>query len=143
MRSLVALTLGIVLAWHATAAAQTFKPIQNPDLFSSEVMRKIETRESAAAATIIAESTGQPAVAQTLTNALQIFEGKKFDLVRKVVDNEIAGALRQIIYYSYVENLGFAYFRFHFKITSNGWILTHFAFKDEAQGLFPKDFIER
>jgi hypothetical protein len=53
------------------------------------------------------------------------------------------GALRQIVYYSYLEGLGFVYFRFNFKMTSTGWILANFSFKDETNELFPKDFTER
>jgi len=28
-------------------------------------------------------------------------------------------------------------------MTSSGWLLAHFAFKDETNELFPKDFIEK
>ena len=74
---------------------------------------------------------------------LQTFEGKKFDFTKKAIDKDYNGALRQIVYYSYVEGLGFIYFRFNFKMTSTGSILAHFSFKDETNELFPKDFTER
>jgi hypothetical protein len=79
---------------------------------------------------------------------MQIFDGKKFDFSRKVVDRNFHNALRQIVYYSNIENpaispIGFFYFRFTFKMTSCGWVLAHFSFKDEANELFPKDFTER
>jgi len=86
---------------------------------------------------------GKPELSGTLTNAFQVFEGKNFDFTKKVVDKDYNGALHQVVYYSYVENLGFVYFRFNFKMSSQGWLLANFAFKDETNELFPKDFIER
>ena len=69
-------------------------------------------------------------------------DGKKFDFGKKVYDKDYNGALRQIVYYTYVENFGFVYFRFSFKMTSRGWYLTNFLFKESSDELFPKDLIE-
>jgi len=41
---------------------------------------------------------------------------------------------------SHVENLGFVYFRFNFKMTSKDWVLANFNFKSESAELLPKDF---
>lgn len=92
---------------------------------------------------MIANSIGKPDFSTTLANALQIFEGEKFDFTKKVVDKDYNGGLRQIVYYSYIENRGFYYFRFNFKMTSTGWVLAHFAYKGETDELFPKDFTDR
>jgi len=59
-----------------------------------------------------------------------------------VIDKDYNGGLRQIVYYSYHEGLGFVYFRFNFKMTSTGWILTNFSLKDETDELFPKGFTD-
>jgi hypothetical protein len=72
--------------------------------------------------------------------ALRVFDGKNFDFSKKVIDNEVGGALRQIIHYSYVEQVGFIYFRFNFKMTSKGWVLANFNFKSETNELLRKDF---
>ena len=74
---------------------------------------------------------------------LKILEDKNFDFTKKVIDKDYSNALRQIVFYSYIKNLGFAYFRFNFKMTSTGWVLANFTFKDETNELFPRDFMER
>ncbi|MGH6784618.1 MAG: hypothetical protein ACREBP_08355, partial [Sphingomicrobium sp.] len=60
-----------------------------------------------------------------------------------VIDNSYGKALRQIVYYTNIEGLGFVYFRFNLKMTSQGWVLAHFFFKSETNDLLPKDFVER
>src|SRR5262245_2707601 len=140
MRNILTLAFALLLAWHAPVLAQTLRPIEDPEKFAADVVQTIAKGASNDAATIITERVGQPAQASTVQNAFRIFDGKEFDFSKKVIDNEIAGALREIIYYSYVDKLGFVYFRFNFKMTSKGWVLAHFTFKSEAKELFPKDF---
>ncbi len=135
--------IAVWLAWQTSAVAQGPKPVEQPDRFSAGIVETIAKGALKEAAVSVGEVVGQPTGAQNIQSALQVFEGKKFDFVKKVVDKELAGALRQIIYYSYVEKLGFAYFRFNFKMTSKGWILAHFMFKDETQGLLPQEFADK
>ena len=117
------------------------RPIDNPDKFTTDLIQTIANGAPNDAAGIISEAIGgQPAALSKLQNAFQVFNGKKFDFSKKVIDNEIGGALRQIINYSYVEQLGFIYFRFNFKMTSKGWVLANFTFKSETDELLPKDF---
>jgi hypothetical protein len=131
------------LALAVPASAADARRISDVGKFCEEVMQSISKKARNEAADVIANSMGKPEAAGTLVNALQVFEGKNFDFTKKVVDKDYSGALRQIVYYSYVENLGFAYFRFNFKMSSSGWILANFAFKDETNELFPKDFTEK
>jgi len=131
------------LALAVPASAAEPRRIMDLDKFCEEIVQIISTKARREAADAIANSIGKPEVSSTLVNALQIFDGKNFDFTKKVVDKDYGGALHQIVYYSYVENLGFAYFRFNFKMTGTGWILANFAFKDETNELFPGDFIER
>jgi hypothetical protein len=42
-----------------------------------------------------------------------------------------------------VEDIGFVYFRFNFKMTGTGWVLANFNFKSETEELFPKDFVAK
>ena len=74
---------------------------------------------------------------------LKILEDKNFDFTKKVIDKDYNNALRQIVFYSHIKNLGFMYFRFNFKMTSTGWVLANFTLKDETNELFPRDFMER
>ncbi len=145
MRSILTLGFAIALAWHSSSVAQTFnlKPVDDPARFSADLMQMVAKSTMKDVGAAIAEATGQPAMAQNVQNGMQLLEGKKFDFVGKVVDKQFEGALRQIVYYTYVENLGFMYFRFNFKKTSQGWVLAQFNFKSETQELFPRDFIDR
>ena len=131
----------LVLALPASAAEP--RRIPDPDKFCEQILQAITSNARREAVDLIVNSIGKPELAGTLTNALQIFDGKNFDFSRKVIGKDYNGGLRQIVYYSYVENLGFTYFRCNFKMTSTGWVLANFAFKDETQELFPKDFIDR
>ena len=140
MRNILTVAFALLLAWHAPVLAQTWRPIDNPEKFAADVVQTIANSASKDAARTISEAVGQPAVLSPTQAALKIFDGTKFDFSKKVIDNEISGTLRQIIYYSYVKQLGFIYFRFNFKMTSTGWVLASFNFKSEQAELFPKDF---
>jgi hypothetical protein len=126
----------------APAWAEQAKPIANPQAFAEDVVGRLSQGKTEDTTKTIVEALGQASQLNNLKNALQIFDGKHFDS-SKVIDNMFGEALRQIVYYAAVENLGFIYFRFNLKKTSQGWVLTHFAFKSESQELFPKDFIDR
>jgi hypothetical protein len=131
----------LILSASATATAQT--RIQNPEEFCNEVVTTLSKKGSLDTANLIANTIGKPNSAENLHRFLQVFDGKRFDYSSKVIDKEFGNALRQIVFYSYVEQVGFAYFRFNFKMTSTGWILANFSFKGETNELFPKDFVER
>jgi|SRR5580700_3359019 hypothetical protein len=140
MRNILILAFVLLLAGHPPVLAQTFRSIDNPEQFAADLVKTIANGASNDAAKTVTEAVGQPAVFSQIQSALRVFDGKKFDFSKKVVDNEIGGALRQIIHYSYIEQLGFVYFRFNFKMTSKGWVLAHFTYKSESNELLPKDF---
>jgi hypothetical protein len=159
MGNVLTVTFALLLAWPAPVLTQAsrniierlrntervlppgeFRPIDNPEEFTADLVQTIANGAPNDAAKTISEAIGQPAVLSKIQNAFQAFNGKKFDFSKKVIDNEIGGALRQIINYSYVEQLGFIYFRFNFKMTSKGWVLANFTFKSETDELLPKDF---
>ena len=158
MRSVLVVVFALLLARDAPVLAQAsrnvierlrteralppaqFRPIDNPEKFTADLVQTIANGAPNDAAATISEAIAQPGVLSKIQNAFQVFSGKKFDFSKKVIDNEIGGALRQIIHYSYVEQLGFIYFRFNFKMTSKGWVLANFTFKSETDELLPKDF---
>jgi hypothetical protein len=117
-------------------------PIDDPDRFSNEAFTLVSQNKFHDAAHKLAETVGQPDTAKRLEHGLKHFAGRKFDFGRKVYDKDYGGALRQIIYVAYFEKTGFIYFRFTYKMTSRGWYLTNFLFKDGGQELFPKGFVE-
>lgn len=134
-------SLALILSLSISAFAAESNRIADPDKFSGEVVKILAASDTKRAAKMIAENIGKPESLDALQKFMQIFEGKRFDFSKKVIDQQYEGALRQIVYYSYIDNAGFVYFRFNFKMTSTGWILAHFIFKDETNELFPKDFV--
>jgi hypothetical protein len=142
MPSIRIMVLAAVLALSlpAVAAAEPAL-VADPEQFCEEAVKRIQ-RSASDAANLIAVTVGRPQSSGDLKNFLQILEGKDFDFTRKIIDKNYNDALRQVVFYSYIKNLGFAYFRFNFKRTSAGWILANFSFKDETNELLPKDFVE-
>lgn len=139
-RLLSVLTALLCLIVPALAAEPT--RITDPDRFAKQIFTLISTAKFHDAATQVSKTIGSPDRAGDIEKLLNDLQGKKFDFGKKVYDQDYRGALRQIVYYSYFENFGFVYFRFSFKMTSKGWYLTNFFFKDSSDELFPKDLIE-
>src|SRR5262245_23950683 len=128
----------LVLAFPASSAEPA--RIGDPDKFSEEIVQTISKKRPRDAADMIANTIGKPDSSDSLLSFLQVFDSRSFDFTKKVIDKDYNGGLRQIVYYSYHEGLGFVYFSFNFKMTSTGWILANFSFKDETDELFPKGF---
>jgi hypothetical protein len=143
MQGLLSLVSVAFLALTLSAECAEVPRIPDAEEFSREVLSAISHNELRKVGEMIADKVGRQDAAATLLSALQPLEGKTLDFTKKVIDKDFDGALRQIVYYSYVPNIGFVYFRFNFKMTSTGWILTNFTYKSETQELFPKDFVER
>jgi hypothetical protein len=141
IRRLMLLLLALSLAASVAIAAP--QPINDPDKYAAEVMRLLVKGDMAALAKTVTDSIGKPDSADSLKNALGMLSGKPIDYTDKVIDNTFGKSLRQIVYYSFVDNFGFVYYRFNFKMTSKGWILANFIFKTETNELFPKDFVDR
>jgi hypothetical protein len=137
------LALGAILAIALPALSAEPVRIEDPDKLSEQVVETISKGRLREVAEMVADTVGRSGSSDTLLKFLQIFEGRSFDFTKKVIDKDYNGALRQIVYYSYVPGVGFVYFRFNFKLTSVGWILADFSLKGETNELFPKDFAER
>jgi hypothetical protein len=133
----------LVLCLAATAALAAPPPVADPDKYAAQVMGLIAKSNMAAVAKMIADSIGKPTYADTIQNGLDILTGKTIDYSDKVIDNTFGKSLRQIVYYTFIDQTGFVYYRFNFKMSSHGWILANFIFKSENNELFPKDFVDR
>ena len=94
--------------------------VADPENFCAEVLNAISSGKPNDAANLIATTIGRADSAGELMKFLKILEDKDFDFTKKVVDKDYNNALRQIVFYSYIKNLGFVYFRFNFKMTSTG-----------------------
>ena len=112
MRNVLTIAFALLLAWHEPVLAQAsrnilerlrtervqppgqFRPIDNPEKFAEDLVQTIANGAPNDAAATISDAIGQPAALSKIQNAFQAFNGKKFDFSKKVIDNEIAGALR-------------------------------------------------
>jgi hypothetical protein len=134
---LLALSLG------TSPAIAEPKYVDDPDKYAAEVMRLLVKGDIPTLAKTVTDSIGKPDSADQLKNALGMLGGKTIDYNDKVIDNTFGKGLRQIVYYSFIDGVGFIYYRFNFKMSSKGWILANFNFKTETNELFPKDFVDR
>jgi hypothetical protein len=133
----------LVLSLAPSPAIAEPKYVDDPDKYAAEVMQLLVKGDVATLAKTVTDSIGKPESADTLKNALGMLNGKTIDYNGKVIDNTFGKSLRQIVYYSFVDSVGFIYYRFNFKMSSKGWILANFNFKTETNELFPKDFVDR
>jgi hypothetical protein len=133
----------LVLSLAPSPAIAEPKYVDDPDKYAAEVMQLLVKGDMATLAKTVTDSIGKPESADTLKNALGMLNGKTIDYNGKVIDNTFGKSLRQIVYYSFVDSVGFIYYRFNFKMSSKGWILANFNFKTETNELFPKDFVDR
>ncbi len=113
------------------------KAIADPEKFSEEILNDFAQSRISDVATKIAGVTGAPEQKLVFESALKLLDGKKFDYRKKVVDKDYAGALRQIVHYAFIKDVGFVYFRFNYKQTGSGWVLAHFNYTSETNELFP------
>jgi hypothetical protein len=133
----------ILALWLGTCIANAEPQyITDPDKYAADIMKLLAEKNVASASKILSDTIGKPSYADNLQNALMAFSTKDIDYSDKVVDHVFGKGLRQIVYYCYVDNIGFIYFRFNYKMSSHGWILANFIFKTETNELFPKDFVE-
>ena len=142
MRHIFQAAVIIFFVSTGSTLADPIARVQDPGKFCDDLFANISPFRSGGIAKKVAAAIGKPEAAESLENAMKILDDKKIDFSKKVIDKEISNALRQIVYYAYVENIGFLYFRINFKMTSTGWILANFNFKSETNELFPKDFVE-
>lgn len=138
---LTSLTLLALLTCWPARASEAFQPIQDPDAFAAEMQTLISAGSFKEMSERVAESFGEADKGPVLEQSFAIVASKTFDFSAKVLDRDFNGALRQIIYCAFVADADFIYFRYNFKMTSKGWMLTNFSWKNETQELFPKDFV--
>jgi hypothetical protein len=141
MRRLFQTAIIVFLTTTGAALADPVR-IQDPGKFCDDLFAKISPFKPSEMARKVAATIGKPEVAESLETGMKVLDDKKVDFSKKVIDKDIGNALRQIVYYAYVENVGFLYFRLNFKMTGTGWVLANFNFKGETNELFPKDFVE-
>jgi hypothetical protein len=130
-------TLFIFCLLTAAAFAADPKAITDPDRFSEEILNDFSGNRISDVATKIADVVGIPEQKANVENSLKLLEGRKFEYRKKVVDRDYAGALRQIVHYAFVRDVGFVYFRFNYKQTGSGWVLANFNYTSETNELFP------
>jgi hypothetical protein len=143
MRNIRAALIAVILATSTLPLAADPIPVAEPTKYVDEFLSTLFKRNPTDAADLLAKTIGQTNHKDELATALKLFDGKRLNFGKTVIDQEFNGALRQIVHYAYIDQLGFFYFRFNFKMSKDGWILANFNFKSETNELFPKDFVDR
>jgi len=143
MRNIRAALIAVILATSTLPLAADPVPVAEPAKYVDQFADTLFKRNPKDAADLVATTIGQTNHKDELASALKLFEGKRLNFGKTVIDREFNGALRQIVYYAHIDQLGFFYFRFNFKMTKDGWLLANFNFKSETNELFPKDFIDQ
>jgi hypothetical protein len=141
VRNVAAIVFAAALATSPAVAQPT--TVADPGKFAADTMQSLATKGTQEAAATILNTIGRAGALDAFRASLAPLEGKKYDFVRKVIDKDYEAALRQIVYYAHVDGAGFMYFRYNFKMTGDGWKLVNFTFKEEANELFPRDFLDR
>lgn len=133
-----ALLFSIILVHQAFAGEPVL--IDDPAKSSEEILKDLTQSHVQNAAKMLALYVAKPEVEALVTSQLKFMNGKVVQYSKKVIDKDYNGALRQIIYYSYIKDVGFVYFLFNFKQTGTGWIMSNFLFQTESHDLFPPIF---
>src|ERR1700676_1104731 len=121
MRRLFLPAVIILFALTGPLLADAPARIQDPAKFCDDLFANISPFKAGEIAKKVAVAIGKPEVTETIANGMNVLDHKAIDFSKKVVDNEIGGALRQIVYYADMDNIGSRYFRLNFNITSTGW----------------------
>jgi hypothetical protein len=127
----------ILTLWAFGLGAQPV-PVESPDEFVADVIETLVKKGARDAAVKVAQTIGRPTALEALQSALQVLAGKEFEVTEKVIDKHYGSAMRQIVYYAYLRDGGFVYFRFNFKRTGAGLILANFASRMKPTSCFPK-----
>jgi hypothetical protein len=142
VRTLLATMVAGLLVVSAVAAEEPIS-VPDPGKFAADTMQSLSAKGTQNAPATIVTAIGRSSALEAFRSSLAPLDGKKYDFMQKVYEKDYDGALRQIVYYAHVEDIGFVYFRYNFKMTGAGWRLVNFTFKEETNELFPKDFIDR
>jgi len=139
IKKFIAALFSLLLLNSSVIAAEPIR-IDNPEQSSEEIMEDFVQQRIPEAARKLAVLVGSPEQQSSIAATLEFLKGKQILYHKKAVDRDFNGALRQIIQYSYVKDVGFVYFRFNYKQSGTGWIMANFLFQSETMELFPPTF---
>jgi hypothetical protein len=141
--SAITILSGLVSSLTTSIAQQAQVPIADPAQFSTTFIKQLETSGAEAVSEIIGRAVGNPAGKAALTPHLIPFEKKSSKMYGIASDVDFNGFVRVIIVYTYglIDQSPYLYFRFTFKNSPEGWLLTNFNFKTEPQEAFPAEFL--
>lgn len=115
--------------------------ISDPDQWISQALANISQGRTDDFARDFLKMIDQPnsfdAFAGNLRILSQLGEPAFMD---KVVDVKYGDALREVIYLALYRRTDYMYFKFTIKKNVGGWLISNFAFKNEASELFPPNF---
>jgi len=115
--------------------------VSDPDQWIDQALQKIAEGKTDEFARDFLKMIDQP-------NSFDSFAGNLRILVQlgtpaftdKVVDVKYGNALREVVYVALYRKTNYMYFKFTIKKNVGGWLISNFAFKNEASDLFPPNF---
>lgn len=117
------------------------QPVSDPLGAARQLSGTLEAEGAKAFTEGLASALGNPE-ARALGEKFAVIEKKKADVSSIVFDKTYGDAIRVIVQYQngLSAEHPFVYFKFVYKRTGSGWVLTNFDFDDEAFQAFPQKF---
>ena len=115
--------------------------VSDPDQWITEALQQISDGKTDDFARNFLKMIDQSSSFDSFAGNLRILSqlGKPA-FMDKVVDVKYGDALREVVYVALYRHTDYIYFKFTMKKNVDGWLISNFAFKNEASNLFPPNF---
>ncbi|MGO4526864.1 hypothetical protein AB4097_18650 [Microvirga sp. 2MCAF35] len=126
----------------ASAALHAQTRTDNPVYHANQLLDVLERDGAKAVSDTLGEALENKDAASAIQSILTPMEKRKAKFRAVALDRDYGGAVRQIIVYQYMlsEQFPFIYFRFVYKMTDQGWRMSHFSVDSENSQPFPSKY---
>lgn len=115
--------------------------VKNPDQWIDQALQKISDGKTDEFAREFLKMIDQEKSFDSFASNLRILSQIGAPVfMDKVVDVKYGDALREVVYVALYRHTDYIYFKFTMKKNVDGWLISNFAFKNEASNLFPPNF---
>ena len=139
---LIVLVLVLMLTVPAAPARADIVVLANPDPWIEQALKDISQGKTDEFARNYVKLIDKADMLDYLADNLRVLSRMGApEFMEKVSDQKHGTALREVVYLALYSRANYIYFKFVMKKNRSGWLITNFAFKDEASQLFPKGFV--
>lgn len=133
-------TIAVLIAALAPVRADV-TIISDPDQWIGQALQKISQGRTDEFAREFLKLIDQPNSFDSFAGNLRVLSQLGAPaFMDKVVDVKYGDALREVVYIALYHRTDYMYFKFTIKKNVGGWLISNFAFKNEASDLFPPNF---